>query len=249
LTLSEGGPDDGRVSANGCCPHCGARLDPTLPDCPQCQRDAAEATFNEQKDPVARWRKWPVPWGLLCMLGLYFAAVLFYTRYEYFHSPAYRSSRHLLIVAKLLGDDDGLTSKKEELLEALDNLLAAIDIVPDDTWSQQQVEVLTRRLDERHVKIPQGMRQRLDSLGHRYRAIQDSRRSEFPVGARDIWDLDAPGNWAASVARRTTLGALVVFVFWLYKTLQDRKHRVSLELARQTERRKELRDLGGPKLR
>jgi hypothetical protein len=234
------------------CPHCGASLDPTQPDCPECHREVPEANLEAaEKDPVKRAKKhkWPVPWGLLAMLALYFGGVWFYSNWEYRSSPEYNASRHLRIAAQLLGENDGRTADKKVLLEALDNLIAAVKYKPDNIFAQERVQVVERRLLERNVKLDLERRQIVDALAMRYRAAQDRRTSFMPIGARDIWDVEALTDLPGRVARRTAFGALVIVVVWLYKTLQDRKHMSSLELQRQDERRRDLRDIAGPKRR
>ena len=234
------------------CPHCGAHVNPTQPDCPECHREVPEPVrkaASRPRDPVARAKqaKWPVPWGLLIMLGTYFALVLGFTHWEYIRSPEYLASRHLRIAAQILGDDDGRTVEKDKLLDALANLLQAINQLPENTYAYQRVEVVARRLEERQVKVPLEMQRELDALGGKYRALQDSRKSFMPIGPRDIWDFDEVKAIPGRVLKRSALGGLVIFVFWLYRRLQERKHAMELALMRQTERRKDLRDLARPK--
>lgn len=239
--------------ASSRCPNCGARLDPTLPDCPECHHEAPEENLDEAaKTPEERARrtKWPIPWGLIAMLGIYFALVSFYTRHQYVNSPEYKASRHLRIAAQILGNDDGRTVEKEKLVEALDSLIQAIAVMPSNTWAQQRIEVVARRLEERKVPIPPDQRKIVDALGLQYRRIQDGRNPDLIViNARDIWDVDSLQSLPGQIAQRTVIGGLIIFVFWLYKTLQDRKHVLEMELVRQTERRKDLRDIARPKRR
>ena len=236
------------------CPHCGAHVNPTLPDCPECHREVPESAREaaaRPQDPVQRGKKikWPVPWGLFIMLGVYFGLVSLLTHWEYVRSPEYLASRSLRTAAQLLGSDDGRTVEKDKLLDALAALLEAIRQVPDNPYPYQQVEVVARRLEERKVKVPQEMKRELDVLGGRYRAIQDSRKSFMPIGARDIWDIDELSTVPGRIAKRSAVGGLIIFVIWLYRALQERKHAIEMELVRQAERRKDLRNLAGPKRR
>lgn len=234
------------------CPHCGARVDPTLPDCPECHREVPEETLEAAAatpEERARRHRWPIPWGLFIMLGLYFAAVLGYTRYEYVNSPEYKASRHLRIADQLLGQDNGLTAEKEQLVEALDNLIIAMKYVPENVWAQKKVEVLARRLSERKVKLTREQQQLVDALGRKYRVAEDKKTSFMPIGVRDIWDIDALKEMPGRVLQRTFLGGFIIFIVWLYKTLQDRKHMLKLEMERQTGRRKDLREVARPKRR
>jgi hypothetical protein len=213
--------------------------------------DAAEAYLAKQ-GPVARAKKsrWPIPWGLFIALGVYWALVTFYTRYEYINSKEYKASRYLRVAAQLLGEDDGKTVPKENLLQAADNLLMAIKVGPEEnTWAQQRVEVVARRLQERRMKIPQDLQQQLDALGFKYRAAMDAKKGFLPIGAYDIWDIEGAKQVPFQVAQRGVLGGLVILVFWLYKTMQDRKAVSAIELSRDTERARELRAMGRPRRR
>lgn len=232
-------------------------MDPGQPDCPECHNevpeevlDAAEAYLARQ-GPEARAKKakWPIPWGLFIALGVYWALVSFYTRYEYINSPEYKASRYLRIAAQKLGEDDGKTVPKEDLLEAADNLLLAIKFVPQNTWAQQRVEVVARRLEERKMKIPPDLQKQLDALGFKYRAAMDAKKGVLPIGAYDIWDIEGAKQVPGQLAQRGILGGLVILLFWLYKTMQDRKAVGAIELSRDAERAKELRAMGRPRRR
>jgi hypothetical protein len=246
------GEDDAFVAAFNRCPTCGASLDPTQPDCPECHREVPEENLAAaEKDPVKRARKvkWPIPWGLLAMLAIYFGGVWFYTNWEYKNSPEYNASRHLRIAAQLLGDDDGKTVGKQVLTEAMDHLIAAVKLRPDNTFAWQRVELVRVRMVERKLKLNPEQQQIIDAQGMRYRADQDRKTSFMPIGARDIWDVEAVTSLPGQVAKRTLFGALIIVVIWIYKTLQDRKHTTSMALERQDERRRDLRDIAGPKRR
>ncbi|MGC4122445.1 MAG: zinc ribbon domain-containing protein [Myxococcales bacterium] len=243
--------------ANDRCPNCGARVDPGQPDCPECHHEvpedvleAAEAYVAKQgPEARAKKHKWPIPWGLFIALGVYWALVTFYTRYEYINSPQYKASRYLRVAAQLMGDDDGKTVPKEVLLEAAENLLLAIKHVPENTWAQQRVEVVARRLQERGMKIPKDLQKQLDALAMKHRVAMDAKKGVLPIGAYDIWDIEGAKQVPFQVAQRGVLGGLVILVVWLYKTMQDRKAVAAIELSRDTERARELRALGRPRRR
>jgi hypothetical protein len=212
--------------------------------------EAAEAYLARQ-GPVARAKKhkWPIPWGLFIALGVYWALVSFYTRYEYINSPQYKASRFLRVAAQKLGEDDGKTAPKEDLLDAADALLQAIKFVPQNTWAQQRVEVVARRLQERGMKIPPDLQKQLDALGLKYRAAMDAKKGILPIGAYDIWDIEGAKQVPVQVAQRGVLGGFVILIVWLYKTMQDRKAVAAIELSRDAERAKELRAMGRPRRR
>lgn len=77
-------------------------------------------------------RRFPIPWGLFILLGLYFGGVWGFLRYEYYNAPEFKSARHLRIAGQMLGEDNGMTAESANLLEALDHLLAALSAYPDD---------------------------------------------------------------------------------------------------------------------
>jgi hypothetical protein len=102
---------------------------------------------------------------------------------------------------------------------------------------------------ERRIKLTMEQEQIIGAQARRYRAAQDAKNSFMPIAPGDIWDVEAVTSLPGQVAKRSLFGALIIAVIWIYKTLQDRKHMISMEQERQTDRRRDLRDIAGPKRR
>ena len=233
------------------CPSCSTPLDPTQPECQHCG-EVVRIDPRELIDDVLlsrRRRRFPVPWGLFILLGLYFGSIWLFLRYEYYNAPEYKAARHLSIALQLLGDDDGLTAEVPELLDALDHMLAALSVNPDDRFAHHRVEAVVRRLNERNVPLPDEKQKHLDALALRFRRLHELGTDLLAIGPRDMWDVDYVLEMPARIARFSIFGGLIIFVIWFYKSLQDRRYLDKLAAERMEERREEIAEAGAGRRR
>ncbi len=220
------------------CPSCGRMLDLVLPECAHCGTRIARVAKKRKKSGL------PIPWGLLIMLGLYFGGIFAFTQYEFYNSPQYIAARHMRAAEQLLGPNNGRTAKLPELTEALDHLLEALKQLPEDEWCHEQVEQVVIRLQERGHRMSSEKQRLLDSLSMRFKRAEESSKPMLWVGARDIWDFNSIADLPDKIIRYSWVGGLLIFVFWLYVRLQDRKRRDAFLDDKDEERREELEELG-----
>ena len=185
-------------------------------------------------------RRFPIPWGLFILLGLYFGGVWGFLRYEYYNAPEFKSARHLRIAGQMLGDDNGMTAESANLLEALDHLLAALSAYPDDPLAHQRIEAVVRRLQERNTKLPEEKQKQIDALALRYRRMNELGSELLIVGPRDLWDVDYVLEMPGRIARYSVFGGVIILLIWLYKSLQDRRYLERMAAERMEGRREEI---------
>jgi len=205
------------------CPTCEGPLDPAG-HCPACDTpvDESSDTVRDDRRPKDRPR-FPVPWGLFIVLGVYLTAVWAVTQYEHYTSPDYLAAKEVREALDLLGDDDGKSAKVAALLQALEHLAKAIELVPGEAWLHERVEATTRRLHERREKVPLDLQRRLDALALRYQKIQLARGSALPVGVHDVWDVDAALRAPTKFLRYGGFGGAIIVLVWLYVAFQRRR--------------------------
>jgi hypothetical protein len=223
------------------CPTCGAELNPTEPNCPACG-ELVRADPDEMVADIlerAGKRRFPIPWGLFLLLGLYFGAVWGFLQYQYYNAPQYQAARHMRIATQLLGSDDGATADVPALLEALDHMLAALNVNPDDSLTHERIQTVVRLLKERNTVLPDDKQKLLDALALRYRRMHETSTDIVWIGPRDIWDLDSILDMPAKILRYSVIGGVVILLLWLYKTWQDHKYLERLAAERMEERREE----------
>jgi len=228
------------------CPNCGANLDPTEPECPMCGELVRADPDEIMQDILERHgrKRFPVPWGLLILLGLYFGGVYAFLHFQYYESPEYQSAKHLRIAEQLLGEDEGETAKVPDLLQAFDHLTTAVNLQPENRWGHQRIELVVRLLRERNTKLPTDKQRLLDALSLRYAHFAQGRDTALLVEVHQIWDLDEISAMPAKVARWSVVGGAFILLAWLYKTWQDRRYLSRLSTERMEGRREELADLG-----
>ena len=185
-------------------------------------------------------RRFPIPWGLFILLGLYFGGVWGFLRYEYYNAPEFKAARHLRIAGQMLGDDNGMTAESANLLEALDHLLAALSAYPDDPLAHQRIEAVVRRLQERNTKLPEEKQKQIDALALRYRRMNELGSELLIVGPRDLWDVDYVLEMPGRIARYSVFGGVIILLIWLYKSLQDRRYLERMAAERMEGRREEI---------
>lgn len=242
------------------CPECGEYLDESLPECAECgaavkgdEVDFDVGGYGKKGQKIHKKAhhkldqqkpRMHVPWGLFIILALYFGGVWGYVRYEYYYSPKYIAAKHLRSADQLLGGGDGGRVSLDALKDALDHLIQALNAFPEDTWTQTRIEGVVRHLKERGEKLTKDQQHTVDSLALTYRRNQDAKTSFLPIGARDIWDVDSVLDMPNTMMRNSVVGGLFILAFWLYRTIQDRKHLHALALERDAYRSEEIDDLG-----
>lgn len=233
------------------CPHCGESLNPIEPECPGCGDLIPEWDRVEAADPAerARRRRLPIPWSLLVLLGLYLAAVWGYTHWSRVNSPEYRAAQHLGAVEDFFDKGRAATATREELLWALDHLLAVLRLFPEDRWCHQRVESVVLQLQLRKARIDPSIQREIEALGDRARRRAEGRTSFALVGPRDIWDLDRVERMPAEFAKPALVGSLLIVLVWGWIAFQNRRHLAVQEMERQEARRKEIAAAGAHRQR
>lgn len=218
-------------------------LDLVLPECAHCGTRIARGPRAQKKS------RFPIPWGLFIVLGLYFGSVYAFTQYEFYNSPEYVAARHMRAADQLMGPNGGRTAKLPELEEALDHLLAALEKMPEDAWSHQQVEQVLIRLKERGYEVPKEKQRLLDMLARKYALADQAKRPVLIIGARDIWDFNSIAEMPDKIRRYSWFGGLLIFLIWLYIRWQDMKGADAFLDEKDDERRQELEELGAHRRR
>ncbi len=185
-------------------------------------------------------RRFPIPWGLFILLGLYFGGVWGFLRYEYYNAPEYKAARHLRIAGQMLGEDNGMTAEASDLLKALDHLLAALSAYPDDPLAHQRIEAVVRRLQERNTKLPGEKQKQIDALALRYRRMNERGSELLIVGPRDLWNVDYALEMPGRIARYSVFGGVIILLIWIYKSWQDRRYLERMVAERMEGRREEI---------
>ncbi len=180
----------------------------------------------------------PVPWGLLIVLGLYATVVTLYIGLQYWRSPEYQAAVHYREAYPVLQQRPGVPDKREELLAAYEHLLEAARLLPAATALHQELEKLNWRLD-RTGGVPRELQLRAGAVAELWRRIQEQHDPYLVIGAAERgW---APDQLVAGPARAfgwAVAGALLILAVWAYRMFGVRREREERREAhvQQTER-------------
>ncbi len=230
------------------CPKCGFLLDLALPDCRHCGEplpaDPQEPPPEEETKPKrASGPRRFIPVGLVVTLAVYGVLVQLFLSYQYYSAPEYQAALRLHEAQELLGSDDGRTASRENLTRALDLSLEAASLVPSNTWAQKRAEITLARMRERDVEIPIDLRRKMDFVGAKWREIQDDQASVFPIGARDLWDVDAVLAAPRIVLKVAMILGVAIALAWGYFYYQELRRRRLAEDKRLALLKEDLRQL------
>jgi hypothetical protein len=201
-------------------------------------------------DAPKKRQPFPVPWGLLIALGIYFLCVTAFTWWRYWSSPEYQAATHYAEAVEILGVDDGRKCAPDQLIEAYEHLLEAGRLMPDVKELHERAERLNWRFEERHIKQPIELRHRAEANANVWLANEQKRAPMLVVGVRDRgWAPDQLIDGPATVFKWSFLGVLVIVIIWAYgnwnaKRIRAREHEADLV---QVER--EVKELGGQRER
>lgn len=171
--------------------------------------------------PAARmfWarQKFPVPWGLFIVLGIYALAVLGYVWATYWRSPEYRAAEHFAQADALLGLDDGRKASREQLEAAYLHLLEAARLVPRAKLLHDRVESLRWRFEERKFRMPRDLEMRAEAVAMLWQRLQQEDEPWLVVGARDRgWTPHALLQGPRTAVLWSIPGAVVLSILWAF---------------------------------
>lgn len=187
----------------------------------------------------------PIPWGLGIVLAVYAAGVYAYIKYTYWEAPEYQAAVHYAKAIRLLGVDDGRKCTQQELERALDHILEAAKLVPEEKGFADESERLRWRFEERHFKLPEEFRRRMELVSSHAQRIDQERQAWLVVSQRDKgW---APDQVLAGPERTLWIavpGGALIIAFWAYTRFSGRAVREREKEEGLKEEERELQEMG-----
>lgn len=184
-------------------------------------------------------QKFPVPYGLFIVLGLYAVGVVGYVYVTYWNSPGYLAAEHFEAAGELLGLDDGRKSSPQQLTDAYGHYLEAARLMPRVKLLHERTEAMRWRFEERKLKMDHDLQMRAEAVAMLWQRIQTEQEPMLVVGLRDRgWQpaqlLEGPGRtflWSLP-------GGLVIVVIWAWLRFSGKR-------ARATDHEAELKKIEG----
>jgi hypothetical protein len=179
--------------------------------------------------------KFPVPWGLFIVLGVYGFGVLGYVWKTYWQSPEYQAAEAYTRALSVLGVDDGRSCTQAQLEAAFSDVLEAARLIPENKALAQHTERLRWRFDERGFTLPKDFARRAELVSLAARRVEEERSPWLAVGSRDRgWAPDQLLAAPSSVAWWSTPGVVLILAVWAVgqfsaKKVREREHEAALK--------------------
>lgn len=188
-----------------------------------------------KKPPQAAARKFPIPWGLFIVLGVYALAVLGYVRATYWNSPEYKAALGYARALMILGVDDGRKCSEAQLNTAFEATLEAARLMPDERQLVEHLENLRQRFEERKFKLKPDLVKKVEMMSANTMRIEQERKAWLVVGSRDRgWAPDQLLRGPERAVLWSIPGGVLIIAFWAYtrfsgKALRDQEHEAELK--------------------
>ena len=188
--------------------------------------------------------KFPVPYGLFVVLGVYALAVYGYIWSNYWNSPEYKAALGYAKALMILGVDDGRRCSEPQLNEAFEATLEAARLMPDERQLVDHLESLRHRFEERKFKLKPDL-VKVEMMSANTMRIEQERKAWLVVGSRDRgWAPDQLLRGPERAVLWSIPGGVFIIAFWAYtrfsgKAARDKDHEADLK---QSER--EVAELG-----
>lgn len=190
-------------------------------------------------------RRFPVPWGLFIILGVYALAVLGYVWVEYWNSPPYKAAQAYANALRILGPDDGRRCTEAQLNKAFEYTMQAALLMPEERELLEHLDRLRNRYDEKHFALRKEWVTQLEMMAARTVAIEKRRAPMMVVGARDRgWAADQLLEGPQKVFLWSLPGAVLIIAFWAYTRFSGRRVREEEHEAELKRQEREIRELG-----
>jgi hypothetical protein len=170
-----------------------------------------------------RVKKRGVPWGLLVVLGLYAVLVTGYVWATWWNSPGYQAAKRYHAALALLGVDDGRTCSEHDLERALEQVLEAARLLPEEHRLAEHVERLRWRYEERHLKLPLDLARHAEAVSASARQVERAREGWLPISSRERgWAVDQLLAGPRQVGLWALPGAVLILIGWAYLRFGER---------------------------
>jgi len=179
--------------------------------------------------------RFPVPYGLFIALAVYALAVLAYVKFQYWDSPEYQAAEHYARALYLLGVDDGRKCSEKQLTEAMEHVLEAARLVPDEKSLAEHAERLRWRYDERKFKIPKDLERRAELVSASAQRKEREKDPWLVVGVRDRgWGPEQLLGGPKRAVLWSLPGGVLIILFWAYgrfsaRAVREREHEEELK--------------------
>lgn len=189
------------------------------------------------KKPQAAKPKFPVPYGLFIVLGVYALCVYGYIWANYWNRPEYKAALGYARALMVLGVDDGRKCTEAQLTEAFEATLEAARLMPDERMLVDHLESLRHRFEERHFKIKPELVKKVEMMAANTMRIEQERKAWLVVGSRDRgWAPDQLLGGPERVVLWSFPGGVLIMAFWAYtrlsgKAARDKDHEADLKSA------------------
>lgn len=179
--------------------------------------------------------KFPVPWGLFIVLGVYALGVYGYIWSAYWDSAEYKAAVSYATALSILGVDDGRKCTEEGLNRAFELTLDAARLMPEERVLVDHLETLRHRFEERKFKFSKDFLQKTEMMSANTRRIEQERKAWLVVGARDKgWAPDQVLEGPERAVLWSIPGGVLIIAFWGYtrfsaKAVREKEHEAGLK--------------------
>lgn len=187
--------------------------------------------------PSPAKRRFPIPYGLFIALAVYGLAVLAYIKVEYWDAPGYVAAEKYSRALWLLGADDGRKCSEAQLTEAMELVLEAARLVPDEKSLAEHTERLRYRFAERKFKIPRDLERHAELVSASAQRREREKDPWLVVGVRDRgWGPEQLLTGPKRAALWSIPGGVLIMLIWAYgqfnsRKVREREHEADLKKA------------------
>ncbi len=184
---------------------------------------------EQMKRPPSKSRlPFPIPWGLVVLLGIYAGAVVFYIDATYWSTPGYQAAEHVEAGAILLGGDEGKSLDQKKMEEAYSHYLEAARLMPELRWIHEKLQRLRYKMDERGMKLSKELVMRSEALAVLLQRAEQADAPMLLISARDRgWTSEAVLSGPKTVALWSIPGGILISIFVIFRTWTE--HRLRTE--------------------
>lgn len=198
---------------------------------------AAPPSKSPAPPAPAKRRAFPIPYGLFIALAVYAVAVLAYIKFEYWDAPGYVAAEKYSRALWLLGADDGRKCSEAQLTEAMELILEAARLVPDEKSLAEHTERLRYRFEERKFKIPKDLERHAELVSATAQRREREKDPWLVVGVRDRgWGPEQLLGGPKRAALWSIPGGVLIILIWAYgqfnaRKIREREHEDDLKKA------------------
>ncbi|MEW5743069.1 MAG: hypothetical protein AB1938_29405 [Myxococcota bacterium] len=184
---------------------------------------------------AAKKPRFPVPWGLFIVLGVYALGVLAFVKFQYWDSPQYQAAEHYARALYLLGVDDGRKCSEAQLTEAMKEVLDAARLMPDEIELAKHTERLRFRFEERKFKIPKDLERHAELVSATAQRREREKDPWLVVGVRDRgWGPEQLLGGPRRAVLWSIPGGVLIILIWAYgrfsaRAVREREHEDDLK--------------------